>query len=122
MVYLIALLAPAAVSLAGIIYAALSKKTGPRTKTAALIALAVMILTVIVCLVIIFGGAALVRSGEIVPVDIPAEKPAAPANDLWILLAFIVFMIVLFVVVAVLSFREQRRIRAAKQASGPKAA
>jgi heme/copper-type cytochrome/quinol oxidase subunit 2 len=121
-VYFIALLAVAAVPLAAIIYAALSKKTGPRTKIAALIALAVMLLTVIVCLVIIFGGPALVKTDEFLPVDIPADKPAAPANDLWILLGFITFMIVLFAAVAVLSFREQRRQRKAQHPSGPKAA
>lgn len=112
----------AAVSLAAVIYTALSKKSGPRIRLAALAALAVMILTVIVCLILIFGGPALVRTETVLPADIPAENPAAPGNDLWILLAFIVFMIALFVVVAVLSFREQRRLRKANQNSGPRAA
>jgi hypothetical protein len=108
--------------LAAIIYVALSKKTGPRTRIAALAALAVMFLSVIVCGILIFSGTALVRTGNLVPADLPVENPAAPAADGGILLAFIVFMAVLFAVVAVLSFREQRRSRNAKQASGSKAA
>jgi TRAP-type C4-dicarboxylate transport system permease small subunit len=113
---------PAAVPLAFIMYVAVSKKTGPRTRIAALIALAVMILTVIACLFIIFGGAALVKGDAIRPLDIPAENTSAPGSDLWVLLAFIIFLSVLFVVVAVLSFRERRRLQRGKKNSGPRAA
>jgi amino acid transporter len=116
-VYLIGLLTLAVILLSAITYTALSKKTGPRTRIAALIALAVMILTVIVCLVLIFGGTALVKTGDPLPADIPVDKPSAPGNDWWVLLAFIVFLIALFAVVAVLSFREQRRMRKARPSS-----
>jgi amino acid transporter len=118
MVYLIGLLVLAAITLSAIMYIALSKKTGPRTRIAALIALAVMILTVIVCLIVIFGGTALVKTGEALPADLPVENPAVPGNNVWILLAFIVFLIVLFAVVAVLSFREQRRPQNTRSPSG----
>jgi heme A synthase len=121
-VYTAGLFVLAVILLAAIIYAALSKKSGPRTRIAALIALALMILTVIVCLVIIFGGPALVKTAEVLPADIPADKPSGPGNNQWILLAFIIFLIALFVAVAVLSFREQRRRRKAQHPSGPKAA
>jgi TRAP-type C4-dicarboxylate transport system permease small subunit len=112
----------AVVSLGAIVYVALSKKTGPRTRIAALVALGVMILSVIVCLVIIFGGAAVVGGDTVTPLDLPAEKAAPPGNDLWVLLAFVIFLIVLFVVVAILSLREQRRAKNAKQGAGPRAA
>jgi amino acid transporter len=121
-VYLIGLLALAAVPLGAITWAALSKKSGPRTRIAALIALAVMILTVIVCLVLIFGGPALVKTDEVLPADLPVGNPSAPANDWWILLAFIVFLFALFTAMVVLLFREQRRLRKTRRPSGPKAA
>jgi amino acid transporter len=122
MFYFAVLLALAAIPLAFIIYMALSKKSGPRTRIAALIALAVMILTVIMCLFVIFGGAALVKGDDIRPPDMPVEKTSAPGNDLWILLAFTIFMVVLFAAVAVLSFREQRRLQRDKKKPGPRAA
>jgi heme/copper-type cytochrome/quinol oxidase subunit 2 len=112
----------AAVSLGAIIYVALSKKSGPRTRVAALIALGLMILSLIVCLVIIFGGAAGAGGDIVIPLDPPEEKTVPPGNDLWVFLAFAVFLIVLFVVVAVLSLRERRRAKNAKQGSGHQAA
>jgi heme A synthase len=121
-VYLTGLLVLAAILLGAIVYTALSKKSGPRTRIAALIALALMILTVIVCLILIFGGTALVKTGDVLPADLPAETSSAPENDVWILLVFIVFLIVLFTVVAILSFREHRRLRKPQRPSGPKAA
>jgi uncharacterized membrane protein YhaH (DUF805 family) len=80
-----------------------------------------MLLSVIVCAVLLLSGPALVEE-DIGPLDLPVEKSVSGGSDLWIFLAFIVFLIALFVVVAVLSFREQRRLRNAKQSSGPKAA
>jgi MFS family permease len=112
----------ALIALGAIVYAALSKKSGPRTRRAALIALAFMLLSVIVCAVLILTGVAGVEGGELRPPDLPVEETVPPGNDLWVLLAFILFFAVLFVVVAILSFREERRRKEALKKKGPRAA
>jgi hypothetical protein len=112
----------ALIPLGAIMYAALSKKSGSRTRIAALIALGLMLLSVIVCAILIFGGSPLVKADGPAPVNLPPGKTVAPGSDLWIILGFIAFLILLFVVVAILSFRERRRQKAAQNTSGPKAA
>jgi uncharacterized membrane protein len=112
----------AVIALIAIIYTALSKKSGFRTRAAALIALGLMLLSVVVCVFLAFGGTAALAGGNIRHTDLPAEESAAGGNGFWIFLAFLVFMIALFVVVAILSFREQRRIKNADPKSRSKAA
>jgi hypothetical protein len=112
----------AVIPLGAVIYLALSKKSGPRTRMAALIALGVMILSVIVSLMLIFGGPGRVEGDAGIPPGLPAGEAVPPGNDLWILLAFAGFLAVLCVVVAVLSIRERRRLKEAPKKSGPRAA
>lgn len=112
---------PALFALGAIIYIALSRKSGLRTRIAALIALGVMLLSVIVCTVLLITGN-LEAEGDVIPLDLPADTAAVPSNDLWIFLAFIVFLAALFVVITVLSIREQRRLRNKKNTSGSRAA
>jgi MFS family permease len=112
----------ALIALGSVIYAALSKKSGFRTRIAALIALALMLISVIVCAVLILTGIVAVAGDGVEPPDLPVEKTVPPGNDLWLLLGFILFLAALFVVVAVLSFREQRRLKAAAKKPGSRAA
>jgi hypothetical protein len=112
----------AAIPLGLIVYVALSKKTGPRLRIAALIALGVMILSVIVSLMLIFGGVGRIEGDAVLPPGLPVEEALPPGNDLWILLAFIGFFAVLFAVVAMLSIRERRRLKDASKKTGPHAA
>jgi len=94
---------------AGVIYLAVSKKSDFKVRLAALIALGLMVLTVIVSIILIFG----VAVGEpdatvwldMPPPDTPPQT--GPNNNaLWM---FIVFLLVMFFLVLILSLREQRR-------------
>ena len=97
------------------IYMAISRKSDFPVRMAALGALAVMIITVIICLVRIFNNAA---AGSKVPAypDMPPVE-VTPPNSM-VLVASIVFLLVVFAVVVLLSFREHRR--AAEDAAKPK--
>jgi ABC-type Fe3+ transport system permease subunit len=73
---------------------------------AALGALALMIITVIICLIKIFNGAAERANVQPYPDMPPVEVP--PPNYVG-LVSFIIFLLVVFGVVLLLSLREQRR-------------
>jgi len=94
---------------AAMIVLALSKKSSFRMRVSALVALALMIVSLIVCVLVLFS----VRTAEKgLPVftDIPPAETTqqAPASgNVW--LTFIVFLIAMFLLVLVLSIREQRR-------------
>jgi heme A synthase len=102
-----------AVSLALIIFGvmiflALSPKTGSKIRIAALIALGAMVLSVIAGLVLILAGAGAASGDPVLPDIDPSETPSGGGN--WaVLLGFIAFLLALFVIVAVLSLREQKR-------------
>jgi len=95
--------------LAGIIYLAVSKKSSFKVRIAALIALALMVLTIIVCIFIIFG-VTVVEQGVTVLSDMPpSETPPQAGQNHNVLLILIVFLLAMFLLVLVLSLREQRR-------------
>jgi hypothetical protein len=120
MFYLI--IPPALFALVVIIYLALSRKSGFRTRIAALAALGLMFLSVIVCGIFLISGGLAAEGNVLIPLDLPADKAAAPSNNLWIFLVFIFFLAALFVVITALSIREQRRLRNEKNTSGSQAA
>ncbi|GHV91225.1 hypothetical protein AGMMS50268_17280 [Spirochaetia bacterium] len=100
----------ALVFLGFIIYLALSKKSSPLIRLAALIAIGVIILAVIVCLIIIFAGfEPAAKTG--VPADFVFEEPAVPANNLFPIIILAVFILVLLGTVVFLALREQRRVK-----------
>jgi hypothetical protein len=94
-------------------YLALSKKVESKIRIAALIALGVMILSVIVCVILIFFGGVSVAAGPVVPEAEILEKAPVPGPNLVVIFGIIFFLIALFVVIAVLSIRERRRAKAA---------
>jgi hypothetical protein len=98
------------IMLAAVIYLALSKKSNFTIRIAALIALGLMILSVIVSLFIIFFGVGAVKpEGPFLPFAEPPPEPPAVKGDIMVLVGFVLFLIALFVVVFVLSLREQRK-------------
>jgi hypothetical protein len=99
----------AVIILGAMIYLALSKKTGPAIRIAALIALGLMVVSVIVCLVLAFTGGPAVSTGPILPVIEPHEKLPAAGSNLAVLFGLIVFLLALFILVAILSLRERKR-------------
>jgi len=92
--------------LAAMIYLAVSKKSTFQIRLAALGALALMIITVIICLVRIFNNAAAGNATQPYP-DMPVTE-TAPPNGM-ALVSFIVFLLIFFAVILLLSLREQRR-------------
>jgi len=96
---------------AGVIWLALSKKSCFKVRIAALIALGLMVSAVIVSLFVIFGVAAVDPNAQVQPDMPPPETfpPAAATND--VLLVFVFFLLGMFLLVTILSLREQRRGR-----------
>jgi|GEM_PF-2131132 len=94
--------------LAGVIFLAISRKSGKVLRIAALGALALMVLSVIISLFVIFRG-------NTSPVDefmqevMPFEEPARSGPGTITMLLFLVSLVALFVVVFYLSMREQKR-------------
>ena len=95
--------------LVGIVFLAISKKTSPVMRIAALCALGLMVVTVIVCLFIVFGMETEGRSNSPVFSDTPAPAPPPSGPPVMQLLMFVIFMVALFVVVLILSLRERKR-------------
>jgi predicted neutral ceramidase superfamily lipid hydrolase len=89
---------------------AISKKSTFQVRIASLIALALMIISVIIC-VIIF-----INTGKVVPVDEsivyvgpPIEVPKEEGNGSIVVLVLIIFLLVFLAVVVALAMREHRR-------------
>jgi cytochrome bd-type quinol oxidase subunit 2 len=95
--------------LAGMTYMALKKHSNFATRLASLIALAVMVLTVIICLFLIFtGGEPPVDESIVFVTGAPAEQPKSNSNFI-ALIFLILFLIGLFAVVMFLSIKEHKK-------------
>ena len=95
--------------LVGVIFMAISKKSSFKVRVTALGALALMIITVIICLFLFFSGTKAPKQ-FILPPDVnPADLPPPEASNPFTMVMFIVFLIALFVMVVVLSLRESKR-------------
>ncbi|MDR0456805.1 MAG: hypothetical protein LBH20_09010 [Treponema sp.] len=96
-------------TLAGIIYLAVSPQSNFKLKITALIALALMIATVIICLVFFFKSAAtpkIVLLPDMDPSDLP---PMSTGHNAPTLVMFVIFLIALFVMVVILSMRDRKQ-------------
>ena len=96
------------VSLAGIIYMAVSRKSSFKHRVAALVALALMIITVIICLFQIFGPSAASKATYYPPDMPPSSVPESQESNTGIMIALIIFLLLLFMAVLMLSIREYR--------------
>jgi len=103
--------AVAALLLAGIVYIAVSKKTAVKMRIAAIVALALMFLTVLVSVLIVFAvGTTAVTEPGILPNALPPETlHATPEDGNNVLLVFLIFMLVMFFLVLAFALRERRR-------------
>jgi hypothetical protein len=111
------LIIPPALLLLGIIaYFAFSKKSGRAVRIAAFTALALILGSVGVSLVVIFGIFSATGRRGTVAVDIPVEKAAEQSGELWVLVAFGVFFLALLGAVTIAFIREQRKIKREKDA------
>ena len=103
-------------TLAGVIYLAVSSKSSPMIRIASLCALALMVLTVIVCLLIIFGVIQSdVQTVHVLPDAVPPSEPAATGSGAITMVLLVIFMLAFFLVIVFLSLREQKRAAALKK-------
>jgi uncharacterized membrane protein YhaH (DUF805 family) len=98
--------------MAAMIYMALDKKSNFQTRLASIIALGVMIVAVIICLIVIFSDNTVAVDPSTLIVGAPAE--VAEENNLTALFISIIFLLVLFAVIAILARREHKRNAAKK--------
>jgi hypothetical protein len=93
----------------GVIYLAISKGSTFIIRIVALGALALMVLTVIVCLIIFFHETATPKQLVLLPDVDPADVPPQQGSNPLILVMFIFFLLALFVMILILSLRGQKR-------------
>ena len=97
--------------LVGIVFMAVSPKSEFKVRIAALGALAVMVVSVIVCVVLYFKAAATPKQ-IILPDMLPSDMPAPTSNaNPTTMIMLIVFMVVLFAVIFILALKEQKRVK-----------
>jgi cytochrome bd-type quinol oxidase subunit 2 len=94
--------------LVGIIFLAISRKSSLKIRITALCALALMIITIITCLVLIFG-IELGTDSKLVQSEAPVDVQPAPVSNNIALILLIIFILALFFVILMLSLREQKR-------------
>jgi ABC-type Fe3+ transport system permease subunit len=95
--------------LAGVIFLAISKKSTFKIRVAALGALALMVVSVIVCMVVYFKGEKSPKM-RILPDTLPSDIPPPQSEtNVAMLVMLFLFMIALFGAVLVVSLREHKR-------------
>ena len=92
-------------------YLALDKKSNFHTRIAALGALAVMILTVIICLIIILTDNRVPIDPSTLIVGAPVEVKDDGDNNIVALIFTILFFLTMFVTIFVLAMREHRKTK-----------
>ncbi|MDR2716927.1 MAG: hypothetical protein LBB89_02530 [Treponema sp.] len=99
------------ITFVGIVYLAVSSQSSFKIRIAALGALALMITTVIICLIFFFKSAATPKQlllPDMSPSDLP---PVSTGHNIPMLIMLVIFLIALFVMVVILSMREQKRTK-----------
>jgi len=99
----------------GIISMAFNKKSNFATRIASLIALALMVISIIVCLVVVFTDNKVIVDESVLIVGAPVEVKKTDSNNLMILFLLIVFLVGFFIVTAVLAIKEYRKLYPKKQ-------
>ena len=94
--------------LAAVIYMALNKKSDIKTRIASMAALALMIITVIICLVLVFTDNRVPIDESVLIVGAPVEVRKDNENT-GPLLLLIVFLIALFFLIGFLAIREHKK-------------
>jgi heme A synthase len=93
----------------GVIYLAVSKKSSFKIRLAALGALALMALSVVVC-IFVYSKSAKTPKILILPDALPSDIPPPQSeNNIVMVVMLLIFMIALVVTVSVVSMREQKK-------------
>jgi ABC-type Fe3+ transport system permease subunit len=96
------------VLLAGMIYLAVSRHSSFQVRVAALIALFLMVLTVILCILFFFKASAAPKI-LMLPDTLPSDIPPPQKQNVLATMMMILALVAMFVMVLVLSLREQSR-------------
>ena len=104
----------AVIIMGAVIFMALTKKSDFHTRLVSLGALALMILTLIICLVIVLTDNRVPVDESILIVGAPPEVKDEGDNNLLSLLVSIFFLLILFVIIFFLAMREHRKNSAKK--------
>jgi len=96
--------------LGGIISMAFNKKSNFPTRVASLIALALMVITIIICLVVAFTDNTVVVDESVLIVGAPVEVKKKGNDNIMVLLLLIIFLVGFFVVTSVLAIKEYRKL------------
>jgi heme A synthase len=91
------------------IYMALNKRSDFQMRIASLIALAVMIITIFVCIFLVLTGKKLPQDESVVWVGIVQETPVEGNSKMMVLMLLAFFLIAIFVIIFILAMRENRR-------------
>jgi amino acid transporter len=95
--------------MAAMISMALNKKSNFAVRIASLGALALMVLTIIICLFIIFTDDRVVIDESVLIVGAPVEIQQAESGNVTIVLLLIIILLALFGVVVFQAMKEQRK-------------
>ena len=90
------------------VYMAVDKKSNAKTRIASMAALALMVLTVIICLILIFTDNRVPVDESVLIVGAPVEVKKENENT-GSLLLLIVFLIAFFIYIGFLSIREHKK-------------
>ena len=85
------------------------KKSSPTVRVASLIALGIMVLTVIICVFIIFTDNRVPVDPSVLIVGAPVETKKESDSNIWVILLLIVIMGGLFAFVVIHTIRENRK-------------
>ena len=91
------------------IYLAVDKKSNFPTRVASLIALGIMILSIIICLIIIFTDNRVPVDESLLIVGAPVEVSPDSGGNFWVLLLLVVFLLGIFTFIIVHAMKENRK-------------
>jgi predicted membrane channel-forming protein YqfA (hemolysin III family) len=91
------------------IFLIFDKKSSPTVRVASLIALGIMVLTVIICVFIIFTDDRVPVDPSVLIVGAPVETKKESDSNIWVILLLIIILVGLFGVVAIHTIRENRK-------------
>ena len=95
--------------MAGMVYLALDKKSTFQVRIASLIAIALMMATVILCVFIVLTDTRVPVDESVLIVGAPVEVKQTSSGNTMVLLLLIIIMVVIFILLAILSMYENRK-------------
>ena len=91
------------------VYMALDKKSNLQTRIASLIAIALMLITVVICLVIVLTDNRVPVDESVLIVGAPVELKKGESGNNMVLILLIIFMVGFFILIVFLAMRENRK-------------